>query len=422
MCVFQLDRDGGPIDFRLDDNMASLRDVRLTYIDAARDYQIATVSARNEGAETVRVAELQAPIIMDQTQARNIVERQLARSEPSRRKASLSLPLQDAPAAGDIVTLPDAEGLWQVENLNLGFQADVSLAALPNTQSTPIVSGAQPQVLSDPIWVSEAVALAFDFTGLEGVQVGALLNPFRAAEFSFGGASVSTAAPVKIGALLTPLSYQPPVLWDRLSEIEIYMPDGIWFAVSEAETLAGANRFAIETEAGWEIIGAAEVSLVGAQTYRLKTLLRGLRNSDDAMIPIIPAGARVVALDAGVANLPIDEDFIGQELDIAVNAGGREGVAGQIDYRGAHLRPLSVVHLKSEAIGEEMELSWIPRNFDNAESVDPDAEVEISWAAERITVNGATARIPLASGSGTVVTLTPIDPIGGAGAPKTILV
>jgi len=93
--------------------MVSLRDARLTYIDAARDYQIATISARNELAETVRIAELQAPIVMDQTQAQNIVERQLQRSEPSRRKARLSVPLQDAPAAGALVKLPEASKPWR---------------------------------------------------------------------------------------------------------------------------------------------------------------------------------------------------------------------------------------------------------------------------------------------------------------------
>ena len=120
-----------------------------------------------------------------------------------------------------------------VENLSLGFQADLSLVGLPNRQSNLVIAGPKPRVITDPIWISEAAALGFDFPGFEGVQVGALLSPFRAAEFSFGGETVSTTSPVKIGALLTPLSYRPPTLWDRLSEIEIYMPEGVWFAVSE---------------------------------------------------------------------------------------------------------------------------------------------------------------------------------------------
>ena len=416
-----IDQEDGPIQFQIDDNMVSLRDARLTYIDAARDYQIATVSARNELAETVRVIDTQAPLIMDETQARHIVERQLQRSEPSRRLASLSLPLQDAPAAGAVVSLPNAEGLWQVDSVSLGIQADISLVALPNIQSNLVIAGAQPQVISDPLWISEAVALGFDLPGMDGLQVGALLSPFRAAEFSFGGESAQTTSPVKIGALLTTLSYRPPTLWDRLSEIDIYMPSGVWFAVSEAETLAGANRFAIETETGWEIIGAADVTLIGPQSYRLKTLLRGLSNSDDMMMPVIAAGARILALDSGLADLPIDEDFIGQNVDIAVTAGGREGVSAEINYRAEHLRPLSVVHVKAQAIGAETEISWIPRNLDDSETIDPAAQVEITWSAGLITTSDTAARLPIASGSGISVTFTPIDPVGGAGVSKTII-
>jgi len=59
-----IDQDGGPIRFTVDDNMTSLRDVRLTFIDASRDYQLSTISTRNELAETVRVADLQMPIVM----------------------------------------------------------------------------------------------------------------------------------------------------------------------------------------------------------------------------------------------------------------------------------------------------------------------------------------------------------------------
>jgi len=111
----------------------STRDsMTVTEISSAR--LIDQTGDPNELAETVRISDIAAPIVMDQGQAINIVERQLSRSEPSRRKASLSLPLQDAPEAGAIIKLPEVEGLWQVENLNLGFQADLSLVALPGVR------------------------------------------------------------------------------------------------------------------------------------------------------------------------------------------------------------------------------------------------------------------------------------------------
>ena len=139
------------------------------------------------------------------------------------------------------------------------------------------------------------------------------------------------------------------------------------------------------------------------------------------MLPVIAAGARILALDSGLADLPIDEDFIGQNVDIAVTAGGREGVSAEINYRAAHLRPLSVVHVKAQAIGAETEISWIPRNLDDSETIDPAAQVEITWSAGLITTSDTAARLPIASGSGISVTFTPIDPVGGAGVSKTII-
>ena len=417
--IAQMDR---PIQYTLVDNMSSLRDARLSYIDAGRDYQVSTMSARNELAETVRIADLQAPIVMDISQARNIVERRLAQSEPARRMASLALPVAEAPKVGDLVKLPAAEGVWQVEQLRLGIDAKLTLSAVPDHKANLIIAGVEPAVLSDPIWVSEPVALAFDLPGLAGAQVGALLKPFHASELSFAGVNVRALSPIKIGATLSPLFWRTPALWDRVSEVDIYMPNGVWFAVSEGETLAGANRFAIETQSGWEIIGAADITLIGENTYRLKTLLRGLSNSDDHMMSGVTAGARILALDAGLVNLPIDQDFIGQSVEISVKAGGRHGVSADLNYAAADLTPLSLAHITSKAIGAETEISWIPRNLTDAEAVEPSLEVEITWAGGTKTVAGRTAIIPISHGSGAEVTLTPINSEARRGASARIAI
>ena len=415
-------QEGGPIRYQIDDDMVSLRDVRLTYIDAARDYQMATTSARHDLSETVRIAELQAPIVMDETRAKIIAKQQLARSEPARRSASFSMPLHSAPAVGNRVILPGSDGTWIINKLSLGSQADVTAFALPDSVMPASVSSGSPQTPSRPNWTSEAVALAFDFPGRSGVQLGALMTPFRPVEMSFAGESVTTDTQLKIGALLSPLPYAPPILWDRQSVIEVYMPDGAWFAVSEGAAMTGGNCFAIETDAGWEILGAADITLVGEGTYRLKTLLRGLSNSDDMMMDIIPPGARVVALDAGVADLPVDEDFIGQSLEITATVAGRNGVSAEIDYRAADLIPLSVVHVTTKAMGNETEISWIPRNLGGAEAIDPTQQVDVEWPEGAMIVTGQTVQIPVEMGSDTPITLTPMDPVGGTGAAVTIYV
>ena len=415
-------QEGGPIRFILDDNMASLRDVRLTFIDAARDYQLATISARNALAETVRIAELQAPLVMDISQANLIVENALAMSEPSRRAASLSMPIESAPAAGDIVTLSETDGLWQVGRVRLGLQADLELVALPNLLSDPVVTGGTPMVTSDPKWISEPVALAFDLPGTDGLQVGALLDPFRTSQFSFEDSETTASAPVKLGALLSSLRFAPPVIWDRSNSIYIYMPNGAGFSATEQEVLNGKNRFAIETETGWEIIGAVEVSLIGDQTYRLSALLRGLNNSDDMMMNEVASGARVLSLDEGLGTLTIHPDYIDQNIEIDVSAAGRSGVAAKHKYTAAHVRPLSVAHLSSQPIGDMTELNWVPRNLDDADEVDPKAQFEINWPGGTVLTVGTSTILPIASGSKTLVSIRPSDPVGGFGGAQTIRV
>ena len=200
------------------------------------------------------------------------------------------------------------------------------------------------------------------------------------------------------------------------------MPNDAGFSATEQEVLNGKNRFAIETETGWEIIGAVEVSLIGDQTYRLSALLRGLNNSDDMMMNEVASGARVLSLDEGLGTLTIHPDYIDQNIEIDVSAAGRSGVAAKHKYTAAHVRPLSVAHLSSQPIGDMTELNWVPRNLDDADEVDPKAQFEINWPGGTVLTVGTSTILPIASGSKTLVSIRPSDPVGGFGAAQTIRV
>lgn len=417
-------QDGGAIRFSVDGNMASLRDVRLTYIDAGQDYQMATISARRETAETVRIADISVPLVMDIAQARRIVERQLVASEPSRRIARFGLTPRGADSlrAGTVVTLPNTDGVWQVDRLRYGRQVDVDVVGLPDTSIAPVVSGLAPMRVVKPSWISEPVAMGFDLPGCVGLQVGSLMHPFRASEISGAGQTAKLMTPVKIGALLTPLRRGEAAVWDRVTELEIWMPIGSYFAVTEADVLAGVNHFALETEAGWEVIGAADVSLIAPETYRLSRLLRGLLQSDDNITDELAAGARVVALDDGVADLDISSDYIGATINLSATSLGRPGVSARVSYAAAHLRPLSVVHLKAVQEGDGTRLTWIPRRLNGEDGIDPDAVFEIRWSNQQISVSSTSALVPIEAGENTLLSVTPIDNLAGRGRAAEIYV
>jgi hypothetical protein len=417
-------QDQGAIRFSVDDDMSSLRDVRLTYIDAGLDYQMATVSARDDLAETVRVADIQVPIIMDAGQARRVAERQLERSEPARRIASFAVPphVGDRLQAGQILTLPNTDDAWQIQRLRRAVQTDIECVAMPDKGGEPNITNGQPAVLSDPIWMSEPVAVAFDLPGVEGVQVGALMYPFRPVDLSFDSVSERVRSPLNLGGLLTPLPRGPISVWDRISSFDIWMPSGAFFSVSESDVMSGQNRFAIETSLGWEVIGAASITLIAPDTYRLHTLLRGLQNSDDYMVDSLPAGARIVSLASGLVNLPISTDFIGTSLDIEVQASGRSGVAGQVTYHATHLRPLSVVHLTARAEGDQTRLSWISRKLDDSTENELTQMFDIRWSDGQMTVSGTTALVPVTYGSKRTIWIKPLHPLTESGRSIEILV
>jgi len=238
---------------------------------------------------------------------------------------------------------------------------------LLDSRASAIISGPIIEPTQDPIWVSEPVAIAMDFPHLEGVQIGALMEPFRPATLSFGDEAIVTDSPLRVGALSSELFRSPIGVWDHVTDFEIWMPGAQLVARPTSDILSGGNRFAVETTAGWEIIAAADIVLTGAETYRLKTLLRGLSGSDDAQLDRVPAGARIIALDTGVESLPLSNDYVGQRVEITIDAGGRAGVPIDHSYSAEHLRPLSPVHLRIYVVDGLTRLSWIPRQRDGGE-------------------------------------------------------
>ena len=102
-----------------------------------------------------------------------------------------------------------------------------------------------------------------DLPNMEGVQIGALMEPFRPATLSFGTESVVTHSPVRVGALTSDLPRGPIGVWDCVTELEIWLPGAQLVARPAVDILAGGNRFAIETSLGWEIIAAADIVLTG---------------------------------------------------------------------------------------------------------------------------------------------------------------
>ena len=346
-----------------------LRDVRIHFIDAGNDYQLGLASARDRAAETVRILDINAPIVMDKSFARLTADRVLERQIQS--DVLLNFQLSETRLdieVGDLISFPDNDELWQVETME-GLTAQRvqarrvgELSALPNRGSMPEVSAA-------PQWAAKPVLFAIDVLGdYEGPLVGVGLDPFAVTEVSGPQESVSLGSPAKIGALLSDLHIGPIGRWDVVNSVDVFLPGASLSSLSDMDVYEGGNRFAAETAKGWEVFQAAQAELIAPSTYRLSRLLRGQDGSDADMQDVIASGARLIWLGAGWKDLPISDSLIGETVPLSAIAAGRQSDTLEHSYKATHLRPLSPVHIKITQENGQIQISWIRRTRTGGDS------------------------------------------------------
>ncbi len=368
--------DSAAISRKKDDPEGRLLDVRLHYIDGARDHQSASIFARELHAQTVQVLDVQVPIVMDTGFARVSAERLLSRSTTLDQSVEFMLsPARLDIEVGDRLSLPGQSGVWQISRLeksgSSGGPSRVSaLAAADVAEDNPRVALTTPTVFPPIIWAPKPHVVVLDIpqidsTSRSGPLVGVALSPFANAVISAGGNSIVTTNPVLLGEIITgfnvgAINAKTVGRYDYAAEFEFSLGGIELASVSAQELLSGENRFAVEIESAWEIIQIASLTLVGENRYAASVLLRGLFGTDVDMGEIT-AGARIVWLGQGFVNLPVSAD-IGDSLSISAVAAGRESDPVSMVYQARHLRPLSPVHARAVAVGSGLEVSWIRRS------------------------------------------------------------
>ncbi|MET0182520.1 MAG: phage portal protein [Caulobacterales bacterium] len=154
--------------------------------------------------------------------------------------------------------------------------------------------------------------------------------------------------------------------WDRGNVIRVKLYAGALESVSEDDVLAGANVFAIEGESGeWEILAVRTCVLVGEDEYELSGLLRGLADTGHAMGAPMPAGRKIVKLDARLARLPMSSHEWDAPLGFFAPPASTPAtdVFANIETLALHhvaMRPFSPAHLAARRTGtDDVTLSWV---------------------------------------------------------------
>ena len=339
-----------------------LRDTRIHFIDAGNDYQLGLASARDRAAETVRILDINAPIVMDRSFAKLTADRLLARQIDGATIVNFQLSETRLDIeVGDLMSLPHIDEIWQVETLE-GLTTQRVQARRVGERSLLPNAGATPEISSSPQWAAKPALFALDLPGdYQGPLIGVGLDPFAITDVSAGDESLTLGSPARIGALLTALPSGPVGRWDMANIMDIFLPSAALSSISDDAVYAGGNRFAVETTTGWEIFQAGNAELIAPSTYRLSRLLRGQDGSDADMQDVIAPGARVVWLGAGWDDLSVPNSLIGESIPINAIAAGRQSDTLHHTYKAVHLRPLSPVHVKMTEENGQITLNWIRR-------------------------------------------------------------
>jgi len=374
----------------------------LGYVDRERDYLAGTATAVL--ADRRAVAGANAGLVLDAAGARVAAERALVAAGAGRDVLELTLPPSFAALeVGDVIAVAgEGEGPFEITEIRDGMARKISARAVAPALNPAVLSERVSRASAAPAPVGEPVLVAAHLpgeTGSPGVSrllLAAWASPWPGTvevQLASTGASLARLTrPAAMGELVSALAVGPLERWDRQG-LTVTLYGGHLADVDEGAALAGSNRIAVETDAGWEVIGFAGAELVAAGTYRLSRLLRG---QGGTAVGTAVAGARVVVLDEAVAVLSVEAGWVGDTLALRAFAGRRdaEGTAFAGEVGLGPLSPMAPAHLRAVRDGAgDVALSWVRRSRADAGSWAA-LEVGLDYAPEayRVTIfDGAAA-------------------------------
>ncbi|RLL63907.1 baseplate multidomain protein megatron [Paenirhodobacter hankyongi] len=391
--------------------------VRLTYVEADGDFEVAVAEALFPDEADGAVSGSELSLALTRAQAQGLAERWLAEARVARDGARFSLPPSLGHlGAGDVVALETAEGVRRYRFDRLEQAGAIAVEAVRvepaiYRPSDEVEERVVPRPFAAPVPVTPVFLDLPLMTGTEDpvaphLAVTATPWPGTVAVYSSiedEGYALNTtlAARAVIGETLSTLPAAGPGLWDRGAPLRVRMVGGDLETVSMARLLSGANLLAIGdgSAEGWELLQFATAVPVLPNVWDLSLRLRGQLGTDALIPEVWPAGSTVVLLDEAPEQIALAASARGLARHYRIGSARRgyddpSYVHEVLAFRGAGLRPLSPCHLRAGRGGAGWDLSWVRRTRIDGDSWDG-YEVPLGEASELYLVRvieGTTVR------------------------------
>ena len=267
--------------------------MRLTYYDAARDYQSGEARAA-AGEQGGREAQRELPAVLSAADGKALAQQMLARAWAERDTLQLRLPpAQLALEPGSRIDLPFSPKRWAVRKVTIdGFVVAAELK--PSTGESIVVPADGGRIAPNSDVVAGVVSIALlDIPTLSPNSPTLLLAATSptpgwkraSVDLSFVGQSmvVRTAARKSIlGNAMTVLAAAADIsVVDTANSVDVQLIDADQWLTSadDAALSAGANLALI----GGELVQFGEVTPLGSGSFRLTRFLRGRSGTESAV-------------------------------------------------------------------------------------------------------------------------------------------
>ncbi len=362
-------------------------EARIRFHADEGDYRSASASARGLDHLTHGFIDMELPGLADRELASRWAAELLARARAEGEGGRLALPPSlGRLEAGDVITLDDGpQGRsWRLTTSDGAARRRGEITAAGTV--APVIAGPAPHIEAAPAPAPRPMLRVLDLpaspdrpSDRPGFWAAAWADPWPGELALAAGpdagsltARGSITAPAWIGALVEDLGPGPEGRFDWASSLLVNLNAGALSSVTARSVQNGANRLALLTQEGWEVVAFVRANLEDNGFWRLTGLLRGLGGTPATGAA---AGADVVVLDGAGAVLPVHEHEIGAPLRIEAAPAGKpvDDIAVRVldaRFDAVDRRPLSPAHLRSTWRSGDLVLRWIRRGRMNADAWD----------------------------------------------------